>query len=76
MIKFDYSTNGKPLTVGELRHLLSRCSDSTQITVSLDELSENSGVEYANIGTVELPDFDERQSVILVLSDNFDTRQF
>ena len=62
------------LTVGTLKDLLEGLPDDTQITVGLHNI-EDTTCEYANIRTVDIPDFDESFFLNLNLEDTFDSQQ-
>ena len=57
------------LTVGELKELLSKHSDSTQIVVAQDDW-------YVNISEVVEPDNDSYFAITFYTTDDFDARQF
>ena len=57
------------LTVGELKELLSKHSDSTQIVVAKDDW-------FANIGEIVEPDNDSYFAITIFTKDDFDARQF
>jgi hypothetical protein len=57
------------LTVGELKELLSKYSDSTQIVVASEDW-------YVNISEVIEPDDDGIYAITFYTTDDFDPRQF
>ena len=57
------------LTVGELKALLAKYEDNTQIVVAKDDW-------YANISEVVEPDNDSYFAITLYTKDDFDARQF
>jgi len=57
------------LTVGELKELLSKHSDSTQIVVANDDW-------FANISEIIEPDNDSYFAITIFTKDDFDARQF
>ena len=57
------------LTVGELKELLSKHSDSTQIVIAKDDW-------YVNVNEVVEPDNDSYFAITFYTTDDFDARQF
>ena len=57
------------LTVGELKALLAKYEDNTQIVVAKDDW-------YANIAEIVEPDNDSYFAITFYTKDDFDPRQF
>jgi hypothetical protein len=57
------------LTVGELKEILSKQPDDTQIVVAVDDY-------YQNISAVIEPDNDSYFAITFEIEDTFDPRQF
>lgn len=71
---FDVPESQPTLTVGDLRKLIETLPNDTQVTTTLHALPGVS-IDWANVRSVNVPDFDETHFLNLHLEDSFDSRQ-